>query len=100
MSAQMWDAIMHQIVEEVGAYIKEGRLKLPLHVVITDNDDALVAEFEMGDSGKCTPLSPPLAVLPGTDALPFVLTVTDSTGKEMEATFSEDLVSKLQQRIS
>jgi hypothetical protein len=95
-----WWAILNAIVEEMGVAIRNGVLKPPLRILVTDGDDERLTEFvgEIGANGKmnATMLSPDR---PLTAAFPILYTVTDSDGKEMEAIFSKEMVSNLR-RVS
>lgn len=99
---QDWYAILGRAVLEMLVCVRNGTLKLPLRVVITDGNDDLISEFELdgyvAGSVKNTALSPNGPLL---DRIVFPITYTavDSNGVEWEDVFSEEEANELR-RVS
>jgi hypothetical protein len=99
---QDWYAIFGRAALEMLVCVRNGTLKLPLRIVITDGNDDLISEFELDHyvvgSVKDTALFPNGPLLDRV-VFPITYTAVDSNGEKWVAVFSEAEASEFR-RVS
>lgn len=83
---------------ELSALVVNGTLKMPLHIVITDGNDDLISEFEVG-RGAAGKLPPCPAKSLESFVFPITYTAADGRGTAWELVFTEEIANELR-RVS